>query len=64
MTSLTRDNPIDTGQKKQADQKPNTRQETRRMGTLIATESVEEVRSAEMARLYLEKGLYLCPKMP
>ncbi len=62
MASLTRGNPIDTGQKKQVDPKPNTRQETRRTGTLIATESVEEIKSAEGARRYLEKGLYLCPQ--
>ncbi len=62
MASATGGNPTDTGQRKQVDPKPKTRQESKRTGSLIATESVEEIKNAEMARAFLEKGLYLCPQ--
>jgi len=62
MASFTKGNPNDTGQKKQADPKPSTRQETKRTRAHVSMESVEEIRDAEMARKYLERGLYLCPQ--
>jgi hypothetical protein len=61
MLSPNGGNPIDTGQRKQVDPRPKTRHETRRTGSHVAAEPIEEIKSAEMARAYLEKGLYLCP---
>ena len=61
MLSPNGSNPIDTGQRKHVDPRLKTRQETKRTGIHVATEPIEEIKNAEMARTYLEKGLYLCP---
>jgi hypothetical protein len=42
--------------------RPNTRQEHRKNGTNVPIESIEEIKDAGHGRIYLEKGLYLCPQ--
>ena len=58
--TITRE--LDKGKPKEGNiTRPNTRLESKRTGTHVAIESIAEIKDAKEARIYLEKGLYLCP---